>query len=247
MGNVPGDPDLPGAHGDMKFKQPPVGCDSPGRGCVQALIADDRHGGRIGEPGPQQAALAVVITDDDGLARGDALFGERHDQGAELGVGAVEAGLVEVARLATRRASPHHEAPVCPASGRTASPPPAALVAMNVCVTSIASARPLLVGRCPSASHRPASGWPPSFRAPLSLGMRFQQPSQLPVWPCPGCLGGVSGLVTPAYRKNLLPRGRHPRDPGRLPGTPAPKPNQPANPGQRERPGPGVPGPGRSW
>ena len=93
----------------MKFKEPPVGCDRPGRRCVQAFIADERHGGRIGEPRPQQAALTVVITDDDRLARGDALFDERHDQGAELGIGAVEAGLVEVAHVAARRVSSHHK------------------------------------------------------------------------------------------------------------------------------------------
>ena len=40
--------------------------------------------------------LRSSITDDDRLTRGDALFDERHDQGAELGIGAVEADLVRV-------------------------------------------------------------------------------------------------------------------------------------------------------
>ena len=91
----------------MKFKQPPAGGDRPRRGCVQALVTDEFDGGWIGEPRPQQATLLVVVTDDDRLARGDALFGERHDQGGELGIGAVEAGLVKVAHVAERRASPH--------------------------------------------------------------------------------------------------------------------------------------------
>ena len=229
MGHVPGDPDLPGAHGDMKFKQPPVGGDRPGRGCVQALIADEIDGGRIGEPGPQQAALAVVVTDDDGLARGDALFGERHDEGGELGVGAVEAGLVEVAHLAARRASPHHKAPVCPACGRTA-PPAAALVAMNVCVMSIASARPLLLWRCPSASHRPvqvgllsaasawAYGFPAAFPAtrlalPLAAWAVFPALSRL----LTGITSFPGGPVTPGTRRTPV-------------GFPGPQRlNQPAN------------------
>jgi hypothetical protein len=194
MGHVPGDPDLPGAHGDMKFKQPPVGGDRPRRGCVQALIADEVDGGWVGEPGPQQAALAVAVTDDDRLARGDALFGERHDQGGELGIGAVEAGLVEVAHVAARRASPHHKTPVCPACGR-AAPPAAALVAMNVCVMSVASARPLLLCRCPSASHRPVPGWP-SFR-PLSLGIPI--PGRLPSYPFGLALGCPDGVPGPCH------------------------------------------------
>jgi hypothetical protein len=181
MGHVPGDPDLPGAHRDMKFKQPPVGGDRPARRCVQALVTDEVDGGWIGEPRPQQAALPVVVTDDDRFARGDALFSERHDQGGELGIGAVEAGLVVMAHLAARRASPHHKAPVCPACGQTA-PPAAALVAMNICATSIASARPLLVGGvlqlltglCQAGLLLSAAAW----------AFGFPAASQLPVWPC---------------------------------------------------------------
>ena len=108
MGHIPGDPDLPGAHGHVKLKQPPVGGDRPGRLGVQARIPGELGGGRIAQPRPQQGALTVVITENDRLARGDALLRERHDQGAELGVGAVKTGLVEVARLAAGGASPHH-------------------------------------------------------------------------------------------------------------------------------------------
>ena len=108
MGHIPGDPDLPGAHGHVKLEQPPVGGDRPGRLGVQARIPGELGGGRIAQPRPQQGALTVVITENDRLARGDALLRERHDQGAELGVGAVETGLVEVARLAAGGASPHH-------------------------------------------------------------------------------------------------------------------------------------------
>jgi hypothetical protein len=71
-------------------------------------MPDELDGGRVGQPQPQQSALTVVITEDDGLARGDALLRERHDQGTELGVGAVETGLVEVARLAAGGAGPHY-------------------------------------------------------------------------------------------------------------------------------------------
>jgi hypothetical protein len=180
----------------MKFKQLPVGGDRPGRRCVQALIAGERHGGRIGQPRPHQAALTVVVTDDHGFARGDALFGERHDQDGELGIGAVEAGLMVVAHVAARRASPHHKTPVCPACGLTASLPAAALVAVNVGVMSIASARPLLLGGvlqlltglCQAGLLSVAAAW------------AYGVPGGLPGYPVGlalGCLGGVSGLVTP--------------------------------------------------
>src|SRR5215467_11401024 len=96
----------------MKLKEPPVGCDRPGRRGVQALIGEEGYGGRIGEPRVHQGVLTVVITDDDGLARRDTLFGERHDESAELNVGAVKAGFMEVARLAVGGTSPHHKPPV---------------------------------------------------------------------------------------------------------------------------------------
>src|SRR5262245_63533931 len=51
VGQFPGDPDLPGALSDMKLKQPPVGCDRPGRRRVHTAIGEERYGGRIGEPG----------------------------------------------------------------------------------------------------------------------------------------------------------------------------------------------------
>src|SRR5262249_42150278 len=63
--------------------------------------------GRIGEPRPQQFAFAVVVTDYDRFARGDALFSERHDEGTELRIGVVKAGLVEVTYMAARGAGPH--------------------------------------------------------------------------------------------------------------------------------------------
>ena len=55
--------------------------------------------------------LAVVITDDHRLASGDAFLGKRHDQGAELGVGAIEARLVKVACMATGGTTPHPATP----------------------------------------------------------------------------------------------------------------------------------------
>src|SRR6516164_9519772 len=96
----------------MKFDEPPVRCDRPGRRGVQAVIGEECHGGRIGEPRAHQGVLTVVIANDDGLARGDTLFGERHDERAELNVGAVKAGFMEVAGLAAGGTSPHHESPV---------------------------------------------------------------------------------------------------------------------------------------
>jgi hypothetical protein len=108
MRHVPGGPDLPRAHGEVEFEQPPVGGDRPRWRCVQALIADEFDGGRVGQPRPQQAGLPVVVADDDRLARGHTFLHERHDQGSELGAGAVEAGFVEVAHLAVGRARPHH-------------------------------------------------------------------------------------------------------------------------------------------
>ena len=105
MRNIPGNPDLLSAYSDVKFEERPVRCDRPRRRCLQALITDEFYAGRICEPRPQQAALTVIITDDHGLTRGDALFGERHDEGAELGIRPVEAGLVKVAHLARGRQS----------------------------------------------------------------------------------------------------------------------------------------------
>lgn len=62
--------------------------------------------------GPAEGCvLAVVITDNDGLGGSDALFHERHDEAAELGVGAVEASFVEMAYLASSGASPHRRVP----------------------------------------------------------------------------------------------------------------------------------------
>jgi len=113
MRNIPGNPDLLSAYSDVKFEERPVRCDRPRRRCVQALITDEFYAGRICEPRPQQAALTVIITDDHGLTRGDALFGERHDEGAELGIRPVEAGLVKVAHLAPGGASPHHKPAGC--------------------------------------------------------------------------------------------------------------------------------------
>src|SRR5215469_6977600 len=104
-------PDLPGALSDMKLKQPPVGRDRPGRRCVQAAVGMERHGRRISEPRVHQGVLTVVITDDDRLAGCDAFLGERHDEGAKLGVGAVEAGLMEVACVTAGDACPHHKPP----------------------------------------------------------------------------------------------------------------------------------------
>jgi hypothetical protein len=93
----------------MKLNEPPVGCNRPGRRGVQAVVAEERDGGRIGEPRAQQGVLTVVITDDDGLARGDALFGERQDESAKVDVGGVEAGFMEVACMATGGASSHYK------------------------------------------------------------------------------------------------------------------------------------------
>src|SRR5262245_17562335 len=112
VGQFPGDPDLPGALSDMKFKQPPVSCDRPGRRRVHTAIGEERYGGRIGEPRLHQRVLTAVTTDDDRLARRDTLLSERHDQGAKLGVGAVEAGLMEVAYLPAGGARPHHKPPI---------------------------------------------------------------------------------------------------------------------------------------
>jgi hypothetical protein len=92
-------------------RPPAVGRDRRGRLGVQARIGDEVDGGRIGQPGPQQGVLTVVITKDDRLARGDALFRERHDERAELGVGAVETGFVKVADVATSGAGPRHSSP----------------------------------------------------------------------------------------------------------------------------------------
>jgi hypothetical protein len=87
-----------------------------------------------------------------------------------------------VAHLAAPRQS-SSQAPVCPACGRAPSSAAAALVAMNVCITSIASARPLLLGGvlqlltclCQagllSAAAARAFGFPAAFPAT--------------VWPCP--------------------------------------------------------------
>src|SRR5215472_724448 len=97
----------------MKLKEPPVGCDGPGRRGVQARIGEECHGGRIGEPRAHQGVLTLVITDDDGLARRDTLFSERHDEVAEVSVGAVKAGLMEVAFLAAGGTSPHPRPSMC--------------------------------------------------------------------------------------------------------------------------------------
>src|SRR6266487_520448 len=113
MGQLPGYPDLPGALSDMKLKQPPVGGDRPGRRRVHIVIGGERDRGWIGEPRAHQGVLPAVVTDDDRLARRDTLLGERHDQGAELGVGAVEAGFMKVACVAAGGASPHHKPPRC--------------------------------------------------------------------------------------------------------------------------------------
>src|SRR5215470_3454518 len=112
VGQFPGDPDLPGALSDVELKQPPVGCDRPGRRRVQAAIGEERHGGRIGEPRLHQCVLTAVVADDDRLARRDTLLGEWHDQGAEFGVGAVEADFMEMAFVPAGGASPHHEPPI---------------------------------------------------------------------------------------------------------------------------------------
>jgi hypothetical protein len=128
--HVPGDPDLPGSHEKVEFEHPPVGGDRPRRRRVQALIADEFDRGRVGQPRPQQVGLPVVIADDDGLAGGHTFFDEWHDQGSELGVGAVEAGFVEVAHVAAGRARPHHttpisveKAPTVPSGPRSGGPP----------------------------------------------------------------------------------------------------------------------------
>ena len=160
------------------------------------------------------------MTDDDGLARGDALFGERHDEGGELGVGAVEAGLVEVAHVAARRASPHHKAPVCQACGQTVRPA-AALVAVNVCVMSIASARRYLLAV--SFSFSPAC-FRLAFFPPLSLGMRIL--GSLPRYPFGRALAAwaafpaLSRLLTgitsfPAARSPQAPAGPRSASQGR--------------------------------
>src|SRR5689334_16343639 len=112
VGQLPGYPYLPGALSDMKLEQPPVGCDRPGRRRVHTAIGEERYGGRIGEPRLHQGVLTAVVTDDDRLARRDTLLGERHDQGAELGVGAIEAGFMEMACVAAGGAGPHHNPPV---------------------------------------------------------------------------------------------------------------------------------------
>jgi len=91
------------------LKQPPVGGDRPSRSCVQALIAHELDGGRVGQPRPQQAGLPLVVTDDDRLARGHTFLNERHDQGGELGVGGIEACFVEVAHVAAGSARSHHD------------------------------------------------------------------------------------------------------------------------------------------
>ena len=157
------------------------------------------------------------------------------------------AGLVVVANLAARRASPHHKTPVCPASGR-AAPLAAALVAMNICVTSIASARPLLVGGVLQLLTGLCRAGLLLFRR-RSLGVRFPAASQLPVWALPLAAWAVfAALSRPLTGITSFPRG--PVTPGtrRTPvGFPGPQ-QQPAHTlGQRERPRPGVPGPARSW
>src|SRR5262249_57416052 len=63
VGHIPGDADLPGARRDMRFKELPVGGDRPGRRRVQAVIGEECYRGRIGQPGPYQGVLTVVITD----------------------------------------------------------------------------------------------------------------------------------------------------------------------------------------
>jgi hypothetical protein len=69
--------------------------------------------------------------------------------------------------------------------------------------------------RCPSASHRPASGWPFSFPMPPQPGHTGSlPPSRLPVWPCPWLPGRCSWpchACSPEYPP--FPRGvtRHQR------------------------------------
>src|SRR5215467_10674905 len=117
VAKLPGYPDLPGPPGDMQLKEPPVGGDRPGRRCVQAVIGEECYGRRFGDPRVHQGVLTAVITDDDRLTRRDTLLNERHDEGAKLGVGAVEAGFMAVAHLAAGGAGPHHRSPGCTCPG----------------------------------------------------------------------------------------------------------------------------------
>ena len=67
MGHVPSGPDLPGAHGGMKLRQPPVGGDrrasmayrlsSPMNSTADGSLDHDRN----------RALLQSSVTDDDGL------------------------------------------------------------------------------------------------------------------------------------------------------------------------------------
>ena len=91
-----------GARGGEPREHLPAGGDRPGWRGVQAVVGDEGDGVRVVKPRPQQAGLAVVVAEDDRLARGHAFLHERDDQGAELGVGAVEPDLVEPPRPAGR-------------------------------------------------------------------------------------------------------------------------------------------------
>ena len=85
---------------------------------------------------------------------------------------------MEVAHVAARGASPHHKAPVCPACGRTAPRPAAALVAMNICVASIASAGRYLLAV--SFSFSPACARLAFFFRAAAWAFGFPAASQLP-------------------------------------------------------------------
>ena len=112
------------------------------------------------------------------------------------------------AHVAVRRASPHHKTPSMPSVQAASSSPAAALVAINICVTFIASARPLLRGGVLQLLTGLLQVGLLLFGGTLSLGMRV--PYSLPS--CPfglalGCLGGVPGLVALAHLNILLSRG----------------------------------------
>ena len=201
-GHVPGDPDLPGAHGDMKFKQPPVGGDRPARRCVQALVSDEVDGGWIGEPRPQQAALTVVVTDDDGspAAMPSSANGTIRAANSDRSRRSRPRGSGPPGRVPRQSSSESSSMP----SVRAEAPPAAALVAMNICVTSIASARPYLLPV--SFSFSPACSRLAFFTA--ASAWAYGTPAAFPaarlafLWLPGRCLRPCHG-----DRNNLLPRG----------------------------------------
>src|SRR5690606_18496835 len=108
-GDLPGDADAGGALGEVLLELPLVAADGARRRAVVVGLPDEGDTRVVGDARPDQVRLASVETDDHGLPGGDGGVDEVDDQGAELRVGAVEAGLVHVTASGRCRRGAHDD------------------------------------------------------------------------------------------------------------------------------------------